>query len=325
LLDRRQGQGRIRDGHGDLRLEHVYFPAALPGEPAPPPLVIDCLEFSQQLRRGDVALDVAFLAMELLAADHPLLAEHFIYRFARNSNDYELYPVLDFFIAYRALVRAKVACLLARDSGTIAAKARRKRAEANRLLDLAYAREQAGGSRPLVVAMTGLPGTGKSTLAEALALRRGLPVVSSDATRKFLAGVSVRAPAPVSAYTSAFSERTYQEVLARGRAVLRSGRSVALDATFRTPEHRALARRLAADHGARFLLVETYCDEAILHQRLQARAREGAESDAGQAVLPQLRAAFVPPSELPAAECLRVDTSRPSDDLVAEILAHAGR
>src|SRR5262249_50756405 len=123
-------QGRIREGHGDLRLAHVYFEDA-------DPIVIDCVEFSERLRNGDAAADVAFLAMELKARSRTDLAELFLADFALESDDYDLYGVIDFYASYRAWVRGKVAALLAADPSTPPEKVVRKRDEARSLFALA--------------------------------------------------------------------------------------------------------------------------------------------------------------------------------------------
>jgi aminoglycoside phosphotransferase family enzyme len=114
---------RIREGHGDLRLEHVYLEEGRP-------LIIDCTEFNERFRTGDVASDVAFLAMELEARGHPDLAGSFLGRFALESDHYDLYDVVDFYLSYRAWVRGKVAAFLAADPSTPPDKARRKAEEA---------------------------------------------------------------------------------------------------------------------------------------------------------------------------------------------------
>jgi uncharacterized protein len=111
----RVAQGRIRDGHGDLRLEHVYFENA-------EPIVIDCVEFNERLRGGDAAADVAFLAMELTARSRDL-AERFLAAFVLASDDHDLYGVVDFYAGYRAWVRGKVAAFLAADPSTPPEKA----------------------------------------------------------------------------------------------------------------------------------------------------------------------------------------------------------
>ena len=123
--------GRIRDGHGDLRLEHVYF---LPGVD---PLVIDCIEFNERFRCGDAAGEAAFLAMELEAARRPDLAAGFLARFAEESDDFGLYGVLDFYLSYRAFVRGKVAAFLAADAAAEPELRARKREEARRYFGLA--------------------------------------------------------------------------------------------------------------------------------------------------------------------------------------------
>ncbi len=92
-LRARAQQGRIRDGHGDLRLEHVYFEREQP-------IVIDAIEFNERFRIGDVAADVAFLAMELGARSRPELAASFLAAFALESDDFDLYAVVDFYLSY---------------------------------------------------------------------------------------------------------------------------------------------------------------------------------------------------------------------------------
>jgi aminoglycoside phosphotransferase family enzyme/predicted kinase len=316
-LDERAAAGKVREGHGDLRLEHVYFPD---GDTAAP-IVIDRLEFSPRFRVGDVGLDIAFLVMELNAAGAASHAEYFLYRFARATGDFEQYALTDFFACYRALVRTKIAGLLSRDPTTPSTRAALKRTEATRLLGLAYA-TALGTPRPLsVITIGGLVAAGKSTLAEALARRFGLPVISSDVARKQLAGLRLTDRGPATLYQPANQARTYDEVFRRADLVLSSGRSVVLDATFQTPHDRARARRLADAHGAHFLFVEAVCDPQTLRDRVQKRVRTPNESDADEAVLDHLAANFVPPSELPAHEvlvCRSEDPQPTSLDTIAE-------
>ncbi|HZS32711.1 MAG TPA: AAA family ATPase [Methylomirabilota bacterium] len=310
----RVAQGRIREGHGDLRLEHVHFEGG-------PPSIIDCIEFSERFRMGDAAADAGFLAMELDARERPDLAASFLARFARESNDYDLYGVIDFYLSYRAWVRAKVAALLAGDPSTPPDKAARKVAEARRLFALAerYGRPPPGPTARLLLAVGGLIGTGKTALAEGLGQALGLPVVEADRTRKWLAGVAPTDRAPARAYEPAFSARTFEELFRRAAVVLESGRGVILDATFRGRDLRRRARDLAHRHGCRFLFIETTLDEARLRERLRRRALAPAVSDATEALLPRMRAEFEPVLELSPAEHLVVRTSEPVADLVAAV------
>jgi hypothetical protein len=305
-------EGRIRDGHGDLRLEHVYFDGV-------DPVVLDCIEFNERFRMGDVASDVAFLAMELDGRTRRDLAEGFLGRFALEFDDYDLYGVVDFYRAYRAWVRGKVAAFLATDPSTPPEKAARKAREAQALFALAEGYARSRGRPTAVLAVGGLIGTGKTVLAEALARALALPVVESDRTRKWLVGVAPTDRAPEWAYDADASRRTFDEVFRRAAAVLASGRGVILDATFRTVDLRRRARQLAARHGCRFLFLETTCDEATLRERLRRRAAGPSVSDATEALLDPMRQAFEPVTELAPHEHLVLRTTEPTATLVETV------
>lgn len=315
----RAAHGRVRDGHGDLRLEHVYFEDGRV-------LVLDCVEFNERFRKVDVAADVTFLAMELDARGRGDLAASFLGRFALEANDYELYSVRDFYLSYRAWVRAKVAAFLARDPATPPDRAARKAEEARRLFALAECYTRPPAAPGPVVVVGGLIGTGKTALAEALARRLGLPVVSSDRTRKWLAGVPAGERAPHWAYGPALSRRTFDELFRRAEVVLDTGSGVILDATFRARALRGRARELARRHGRRFLFVETTCDEATVRERLRQRAAGPTVSDATEALLADFQAGFEPVTEFPPADHLQLATTAPPDALarvVVEVLAGA--
>jgi aminoglycoside phosphotransferase family enzyme/predicted kinase len=316
-FEARVAQGRIRDGHGDLRLEHVYFEAA-------GPIVIDCVEFSERLRAGDAASDAAFLVMELTARGRRELGERFLADLARESDDHDLYGVVDFYASYRAWVRGKIAALLAADASTSPDRSLRKAEEARSLFELARSYVEAAPGAPFVMAVGGLIGSGKTTLAEALGRATSIPVVSADRVRKALAGVAALERAPADAYTPAFSRRTFDELFRRAGVVLESGRSVVLDATFRARDLRLRARDLARAHGGRFLFVETTCDDATLRERLRRRAAGPSVSDAGEALLEQVRAAFEPVTELDPEEHVRVDTAGPAAAAARLALAALG-
>src|SRR5438552_12238923 len=184
----RAEEGRIREGHGDLRLEHVYFGSGNGGGDSP--VVIDCVEFDERFRSGDVASEIAFLAMELELADRPDLAAGFAARSAEALDDFDLYGVFDFYLCYRAWVRAKVAAHVAHDPTVDHGVRARKTTEARR--DFALARACAGRpvTLPWLIAVGGVIGSGKSTLAAGLGRAIAAPVISSDRARKALAGLA---------------------------------------------------------------------------------------------------------------------------------------
>ena len=305
---------RIREGHGDLRLEHVYFLGQ--------PTIIDCIEFNERFRCGDVASEVAFLAMELEAARRPDLAAGFLARFAEASNDFHLYSVLDFYLSYRAWVRGKVAAFVAADSTASAAVRGRKREEAAR--NFALARSCAGRALdpPVVIAVGGLIGSGKSTLAIGLGRQLAAPVVSSDRVRKALAGLAPTDRGSAALYEPAAVDRVYSQLMADAATVVDSGRSVILDATFSTGRWRDAAAQVARDRGARFALVEARCaDRGILRARLASRRHAASVSDATDEQLAGMEHSFEPFAAADGAPHVPIDTAAAPDAAVAVALA----
>ena len=146
--------------------------------------------------------------MELEANGRPDLAAYFIGHFARAADDYAFYPILDLYLSYRAWVRAKVACFVAADPSTPPDKIQRKAAEAARLFALATAYSRPQVRVRHVIAVGGTIGAGKSSVADELSLRLGLPVVSSDVTRKLLAGLRPTERGDAALYTEEYTRRT---------------------------------------------------------------------------------------------------------------------
>ena len=277
MLSRRRSQfeervadQRIREGHGDLRLDHVYF---LPGADGRRRIVIiDCIEFNERFRCGDVAADVAFFAMELEAARRPDLAAGFLARFAEASGDFGLYGVLDFYLSYRAWVRGKVAAFLAADPTTALGVRTDARDRARRLFGLARSYSGPPADRPFLIAVGGVIGSGKSTLANALGRELAVPVISSDRVRKAAAGLAATARADAHVYDREHRDDVYVEIARRAADVLDSGRGVILDATFAERRWRQLAANTAAARKAAFVFIESTCsDRELLRQRLRAR------------------------------------------------------
>ena len=308
LFEARVEAGRVRDGHGDLRLEHVY----LDGDQV---TILDCIEFSERLRFGDVAADVAFLSMDLAWNGRVDLAERFLALYARHANDFDLYPLVDFYEGYRAYVRAKVAMLLAADEGASEALRARAEHEARRYLLLSLAVGRTPLLAPALICVGGLIGAGKSTVAEHVARVLSAPVVDADRTRKHLAGVAptshLAGGAWDGAYDLAVTARVYAEVLRRAGVVLSSGRPVVVDASFRSRGMRRLARDLARSRGVPCRFVECTVARDVGRARLARREVEQGVSDARLPLFDEFAARFEPFDELEAAEHLVLDTGRP--------------
>jgi hypothetical protein len=301
-----------RDGHGDLRLEHVYL---LPQGP----VLIDCIEFLERFRVADPVLDAAFLAMDLAHQGHPALGEHLLGRLAYETDDYDGYPLVDGYVSYRAFVRAKVAGFVACDAQTPGATAARKRREARALFATSREALRRRARPRTLLAVGGGIACGKTTVADTLAGSMGLACVSADATRKHLAGLAHDEPGDESLYAPAATQATQAELLRRAGLVLASGRDVILDTTFRSASLRARTRALAIEHGARFLLAECRVPPDVARARLAART--GGVSDARARLFERFTATWEPVVELPEGEHLVLDGTRPPEALVPAVRA----
>lgn len=301
--------GHIVEGHGDLRLEHIYLegPEQLQ--------VIDCIEFNDRFRCGDVIADLAFLHMDLLHHGRADLAEHLVSTYVQTTGDYDAYRGLDFYTGYRAYVRAKIDSMVAADPKTEAHRRAVADERARRYYLQALSAERPALLGPRVVAVGGLIASGKSTVAAALAERLGAPRVSSDVTRKQLCGVeataSLQSDAFDGAYTEAMTERVYAAMIERARAVLASGRPVVLDASFRTAEARAKVRAMAQEVDVPFVFVECSAPAEVCKARLREREGQATESDGRLALFEDFVARYEPPDELDAGQRIRIDTAGP--------------
>lgn len=306
-FERRIAEGHIRDGHGDLRLEHVFFTGPSSFE------VIDGIEFDPRYRHGDTCADLAFLTMDLRRLGRVDLAERLLARYARDTNDFDLYGVIDFYESYRAMVRAKIAAIVATETMVDEPRWAHALEQARRDLVLALSAGRRGLLHPLVVAVAGGIAAGKSTLASALGDELGAPVIDADRTRKHLLGITptthVDTEAWSGAYDVRFSDRVYDEVLRRAAVVLASGRSVVLDASFRTARARRAARELAATHGVPFRLLECVAPGDTCRTRLRARDRDATASDGRIEVYDAFATSFEAIRELPPTEHFTIDTS----------------
>jgi uncharacterized protein len=307
LFEKRMRTGRIREGHGDLRLEHVYI------DESGGLTILDCIEFNERFRFIDVCADIAFLSMDLAWHGRVDLSERLLATYAREADDYDLFSVIDFYESYRAYVRAKISTFLQSDS-TLPWNVRARAAEeARRYFLLALSASRRALVAPALVAVGGVIASGKSTVAGWIASELGAPVVDADRTRKHMLGIEpmqhVNDGAWAGAYDQAFTERVYHEVMRRAEVVLASGRPVILDASFRSEAMRRDARALAARLGVPFKLVECKASASACRSRLEQRADCGSVSDGRLEVFDEFVARFEAMSELPASEHVVIDTS----------------
>jgi predicted kinase len=282
--------------------------------------VVDCVEFDPDMRTLDVADDLAFLVMDLAALGGERFASRLIDAYRAAGGDCGRDAVVAFFAAHRALVRAKVLCVRAAQQPPTGAAHGHASAQARDLLGLAeHFSWQA--RLPLAIIVCGVPASGKSYLARALADVSQLPHLSSDVTRKRLAGVARLGRAPQEVYRPEWSARTYAELgrLAAREVSIRGG--AIIDATFRhLVDREAFVAAFAT--GAPTLFVECNAPPAVLAARAADRERDRARvSDADLEVVMRERSTWEPLDEIPGSAHLTLRTDRPVEEIVEDVRA----
>ncbi len=302
----RADSGWVRDGHGDLRAEHVFL------EEDGRIQVIDCVEFSHDIRCADVASDLAFLLMDLRRLDRADLAEQIVDRY--RSRGIPLPPgLLRFYQAHRALVRAKINALTLDRGGLLD-----HHVLAAELTDYtALALQMVSTIEPALVVMTGLSGTGKSTVAKRVSRILGARHVRSDVIRKELAGPSAGwgQAWETGIYTPDWTTQTYRALFEQAENDLGTESPVVLDASFLEQQWRDEAVRLGLQMGVPVVFLVTECDSATVLQRLETRNAIGDDpSDADLGVYQaQLEALERNPLRFPpGADCATIDTALPA-------------
>jgi len=313
LFRRRIKEGRIRDCHGDVHAAHICFASDI--------CIYDCIEFNDRFRYCDVASEVAFLAMDLDHYGQADLSRSFVNAYIDRCQDEELRKLLNFYKCYRAYVRGKVESFKL-DDPYIAPDEKRQALEmASSYFDLAHAYTR---SRPILLITTGLVGTGKTALAQALAKRLGLVVISSDVTRKQLAGIPVTEHRfdefDTGIYSAEFSGKTYDKMFSQTKDFLGDGGSVIIDASFIKAGERLKAKRLAEEMRADFFIVECSLDEKTIKQRLARRLEEGSTSDGRWEIYQPQKRAFDPVVEVPPQNHVIIDTSKPVEENIRQVL-----
>ncbi len=311
LLNKRVAGGKIRDCHGDLHAAHICFADDI--------YIYDCIEFNERFRYCDVASEIAFLAMDIDRYGRADLSNSFVQSYLKSSADGDLLALLDFYKCYRAYVRGKVACFKYDDPYLADKKAIINEAKLYFSLAHRYANK-----KPVIIIVTGLIGTGKTTLAEAAGKGLGCEVLSSDIIRKQLANVPLTErhydKFDGGIYSPEFTQKTYDELFSRARDLAQKGRSVILDASFKKKRDRLAAFDLARESGADFLAIECVADDATIKARLEKRQKDGAVSDGRWEIFADIKKEFDPVDELPEKNLLALDTTRLSGNTISSIL-----
>ncbi|MGE4451752.1 AAA family ATPase [Castellaniella sp.] len=272
LLDDRARAGKVRRCHGDLHLRNLCL---IDGQPT----LFDCIEFNESIATIDVLYDLAFLLMDLWRAGLRAEANWVMNRYMDESGDTGGLPLLPFFMALRASIRAQV---LSTQAAMPGAARQDIVPQARAYLDLSMAL-----LRPvpaLLLAIGGLSGSGKSTVAAAIAHRVGAApgarIAASDRIRKRIAGVPAETPLPSGSYTRESSDRVYAALEAEAAHMLTLGHACIADAVFSRQDERRAIERCAAEAGAPFLGVWLEADPGTLVARVRERRNDPSDATA---------------------------------------------
>ncbi|MFA7601565.1 MAG: AAA family ATPase [Novosphingobium sp.] len=274
LLDSRAASGHVRHCHGDLHLANICL---WHGRPT----LFDCLEFDTALATTDVLYDLAFLLMDLWQRGLRAEASLAFNRYCDMRGESDGLAALPLFLSMRAAVRAHVTASAAgRQPDAAGREERQAAARAYLAAALVFLDRQP----PRLIAVGGLSGTGKSTLAGGLAPHLGAPPgarwLRSDVLRKRLAGVVPEAPLPATGYTAERSRAVYDRLIGEARRALAAGTSVIVDAVFAAPAERAAVAGIADAAGVPFLGLWLEAAPDVLRARVGERRGDASDADA---------------------------------------------
>ena len=293
------------DGHGDLHLEHIHIsPESI--------CIYDCIEFNERFRCGDLAADLAYLAMDLDFQDRRNESRYFVEQMAQKLNDPDLTRIIDFYKCYRGYVKGKVKSLQSIGDENSPEKRKKLQQTATDYFHLSL-RYALLGSRPVALIFMGRIGTGKSTLAKHLSKVLKIDHFSSDRIRKNLAGLPLyerpNTTEREKLYSTEMSEKTYQHLFEKTITYIESGRSVVIDATFSSRSTRSELLEVLNSMNSNYMFIETQASDETIISRLKARDIEkDIVSDARLEDFEKLSSRYESPDELPDKYFLQVST-----------------
>lgn len=315
LLESRKADGFVRECHGDIHLGNATL---IDGQV----VIFDCIEFNEPFRLTDVYADIAFLAMDLEDRGLKCLSRRFISQYLELTGDYQGLELLNFYKAYRALVRAKVALFSLEPDADGVQRATTLRTYRN----YASLAESYSAIPSRLLAIThGVSAVGKSHVSMRLVEALGAIRVRSDVERKRLHGQQPEAESgklQAGIYDAQASQATYERLHRLATGILRAGFPVVLDATYLKREQRQAAAAVASETGVPFLILDCHAPEAVIASWLEQRRAENDDpSDATLEVVKAQQASREPLDEQELQSSKQVDTqaSTSMDQLIEQI------
>jgi uncharacterized protein len=312
IFGRRKKQGKIRDCHGDLHSGNIVVDGTSIH-------IFDCIEFNDRFRFCDVASDIGFLAMDLDFLNHPYLSSYLMERYVEKSKDADVSLLLNFYKSYRAFVRGKVHGFQLNDPHIDPDTKKRVLTTAQKYFELSKYYTSLFSldlqkHAPIIFLITGLSGTGKSTVARKIAVDYHATLINTDIVRKETAGIDRYEQHHDQFNTGLYDpkrvDETYEQVMQHASRSLKKKESVVLDATFQKKKYREMASHLASKHQAKPVIIQCVCPDAIVKKRLDERVKKKSVSDGRWEIYLLQKTTFEPftAQETP----LPIDTSKES-------------
>ncbi|MCF8054283.1 MAG: AAA family ATPase [Deltaproteobacteria bacterium] len=322
LLLSRVAQGKIRDCHGDLHIEHIICEDEEIS-------IFDCIEFNDRFRHSDVAADVAFLAMDLDYNGFEDLSRSFVSSYIKHSADDAVLLLLNFYRCYYAFVRGKVISFRLNEKSLAATERVATAKLAGRYFDLAL-RYATALKKPTLIIICGLMGTGKSQMARTLTSMLGIDSVVMDVLRKELLNIPPHEKHyeafSSGIYSAEMTKQVYDVAFAMAQKSLAAGKSIIIDASFKKQEMRLAVQRLAMELGADFLAIRCVCPDSIVEERLKRRAlRSTGASDGRWEIYAEQKQNTDAFSHFSEDEFFTVDTSGNRQDSIFTALAEMAK
>ncbi len=271
LFQQRRDENKIRECHGDLHLRNI---CKWQGKIQ----LFDRIEFNEPFRFVDVMYDVAFAVMDLEARGRKDLGNAFLNTYVEQTGDWEGLQVLPLYLSRQAYVRAKVTSFLLDDAAIPTGEKETAQKIAADYYKLAWAYTQPQQGKLMV--MSGLSGSGKSTVAKKLARKYNAVQIRSDAVRKHLAGIPLEQKGSQEIYTAAMSQKTYARMLELAKLLLQQGFSVILDARYDLVSSRAEAINLAQSLDVPIEIIHCTAPIEVIQSRLAERNHDISDATA---------------------------------------------
>ncbi|MDY0384705.1 AAA family ATPase [Trichlorobacter sp.] len=311
-FDERVSAGFIRECDGDLHTENICLDGQVH--------IFDCIEFNEPFRYSDTAADVAFLAMDLENHGRRDLAELFVAAYCQESGDTGLLAVLSLYLVNRAFIRGKVESFRLDDPLIPTADKQAAAHRASRFFRLARGYLLRRRLPRCLLLTCGPTGCGKSSFAVELCFQLGIGHLQADRERKLLAGIRPTERG-AAIYTADWNRATYERLAELAAAELAAGRSVVVDATFRSAADRARFGLLAAEAGVPLIICALVCPAEVVRQRLLDRQQsDDSVSDGTWPVYQRQIAIFEQPTDA-EGQLLAIDATKPVTAMVEQALS----